>query len=102
MVSIIGAGLGGLTLARIAAEFDGWAPKLTALIAEGTGSPVLRSIYQLPDRHRWAGYEEIMLPRCEAAAIAAHRTISTIYGDDAPDCIVNPFKGVLAPQQRHS
>ncbi|MBM2616210.1 FAD-dependent monooxygenase [Actinoplanes sp. LDG1-06] len=37
---------------RIAAEFTGWAPELTALITEGS-APVLRSIHQLPDRHRW-------------------------------------------------
>ena len=39
--------------ARVAAEFQGWSPKLTALISEGDEAPVLRKIYQLPDRHRW-------------------------------------------------
>jgi 2-polyprenyl-6-methoxyphenol hydroxylase-like FAD-dependent oxidoreductase len=39
--------------ARIAAEFDGWAPAVVSLIAESDTAPVLRSIYQLPDRHRW-------------------------------------------------
>jgi 2-polyprenyl-6-methoxyphenol hydroxylase-like FAD-dependent oxidoreductase len=134
--------------ARVAAEFDGWSPKLTALITEGTGTPVLRSIYQLPDRHRWdrvpgvtligdaahvtvpggdganlamfdgaqlgqaiaahlndveaalTSYEAIMFPRSEAAATAAHRTINTIFGDGAPDGVVNLFKGVLAQQQQ--
>lgn len=38
---------------RIATEFDGWAPELTALIADSDTPPVLRSIHQLPDRHRW-------------------------------------------------
>jgi 2-polyprenyl-6-methoxyphenol hydroxylase-like FAD-dependent oxidoreductase len=136
--------------ARIAAEFDGWSPKLTALITEGTGAPVLRSIYQLPDRHRWervpgvsligdaahvtvpggdganlamfdgaqlgqaiaahlddvetalASYEQVMFPRSEAAATAAHRTINMIFGDGAPDGVVNLFRGVLAQQQQHS
>ena len=136
--------------ARIAAEFDGWSPKLTALITEGTGTPVLRSIYQLPDRHRWervpgvsligdaahvtvpggdganlamfdgaqlgqaiaahlddvetalASYEQVMFPRSEAAATAAHRTINMIFGDGAPDGVVNLFRGVLAQQQQHS
>ncbi|WP_371778347.1 FAD-dependent oxidoreductase [Streptosporangium subroseum] len=39
--------------ARIAAEFDGWAPELTALIADGETSPVPRMIHTLPDGHRW-------------------------------------------------
>ncbi|WP_135454750.1 NAD(P)/FAD-dependent oxidoreductase [Mycobacterium sp. DL99] len=39
--------------ARIAAEFSGWSPKLTALITKGDQAPALRKIYQLPDRHRW-------------------------------------------------
>jgi 2-polyprenyl-6-methoxyphenol hydroxylase-like FAD-dependent oxidoreductase len=134
--------------ARVAAEFDGWSPKLTALITEGTGTPVLRTIYQLPVRHRWdrvpgvtligdaahvtvpggdganlamfdgaqlgqaiaahlddveaalGSYEEVMFPRSEAAAIAAHRTINMIFGDGAPDGVVNLFKGVLEQQQR--
>lgn len=41
------------TRARVAAEFDGWAPELTALVADSDTDPVLRSIYQLPDRHQW-------------------------------------------------
>ncbi|MHA7959743.1 FAD-dependent oxidoreductase [Streptomyces sp. L500] len=39
--------------ARIAAEFDGWAPELTALITESDTPPVLRPFYALPDGHRW-------------------------------------------------
>jgi 2-polyprenyl-6-methoxyphenol hydroxylase-like FAD-dependent oxidoreductase len=38
---------------RIAAEFDGWAPELTALITDGETAPVPRAIYTLPDGHRW-------------------------------------------------
>jgi len=37
----------------VAAEFTGWAPELVALIADADTAPVLRSIHQLPDRHRW-------------------------------------------------
>ena len=40
--------------ARIAAEFDGWAPELTALITDGETAPVPRRIFALPDDHRWA------------------------------------------------
>jgi 2-polyprenyl-6-methoxyphenol hydroxylase-like FAD-dependent oxidoreductase len=38
---------------RVAAEFDGWAPELTALITDGETAPVPRMIYALPDGHRW-------------------------------------------------
>jgi 2-polyprenyl-6-methoxyphenol hydroxylase-like FAD-dependent oxidoreductase len=41
------------TRAAVAAEFDGWAPELVALVADSDLAPALRSIYQLPDRHRW-------------------------------------------------
>jgi 2-polyprenyl-6-methoxyphenol hydroxylase-like FAD-dependent oxidoreductase len=39
--------------ARVAAEFDGWIPALTALITDGETAPVARMIYTLPDAHRW-------------------------------------------------
>ncbi|MFG2673577.1 FAD-dependent oxidoreductase [Streptomyces sp. NPDC048445] len=39
--------------ARVAAEFDGWAPELTALITDGETAPVARMIHALPDGHRW-------------------------------------------------
>lgn len=38
---------------RVAAEFDGWAPELTALITDGETAPVLRKIHALPPGHRW-------------------------------------------------
>jgi 2-polyprenyl-6-methoxyphenol hydroxylase-like FAD-dependent oxidoreductase len=44
----------GLDLARIAHEFDGWAPELTALITDGDTPPVLRPLNALPIGHRWA------------------------------------------------
>jgi 2-polyprenyl-6-methoxyphenol hydroxylase-like FAD-dependent oxidoreductase len=39
--------------ARVAAEFDGWAPELTALVTDGETTPVPRTIYTLPTGHRW-------------------------------------------------
>ena len=36
--------------ARVAGEFDGWAPELTALITEGETAPVLRALHTLPAR----------------------------------------------------
>jgi len=40
-------------LACVAAEFDGWAPELRALITDGETAPVPRSIHALPVDHRW-------------------------------------------------
>ncbi|MFF0816261.1 FAD-dependent oxidoreductase [Rhodococcus sp. NPDC003318] len=39
--------------ARVAAEFEGWAPELTALITDGDTPPIARPIHTLPDGHRW-------------------------------------------------
>ncbi|MFH8410973.1 FAD-dependent oxidoreductase [Streptomyces sp. NPDC018019] len=39
--------------ARIAREFEGWAPELTALITDSDTAPVLRPLYALPAGHRW-------------------------------------------------
>ncbi|MEU1816824.1 NAD(P)/FAD-dependent oxidoreductase [Streptomyces roseifaciens] len=40
-------------IARIAEEYDGWAPQLTALITAGGTAPVLRPLHALPAGHRW-------------------------------------------------
>ena len=40
-------------LARVAKEFDEWAPSLTALITDGETNPVPRKIYSLPADHAW-------------------------------------------------
>ncbi|MEU7739654.1 FAD-dependent monooxygenase [Nonomuraea sp. NPDC049158] len=39
--------------ARIAQEFDGWAPELTALITDSDTAPVLRPFHAPPIGHRW-------------------------------------------------
>ena len=39
--------------ARVAAEFEGWSPALTALITHGDNAPVPRMLHTLPDDHRW-------------------------------------------------
>jgi 2-polyprenyl-6-methoxyphenol hydroxylase-like FAD-dependent oxidoreductase len=40
-------------LARVAEEFDGWAPELRALITDGETNPEIRPIYALPVGHKW-------------------------------------------------
>ncbi|ASF08266.1 putative monooxygenase [Nocardia brasiliensis NBRC 14402] len=40
-------------IARVAREFDGWAPELTALITEADSVPVFRPHYMLPGKFRW-------------------------------------------------
>ncbi|OWT80793.1 MULTISPECIES: NAD(P)/FAD-dependent oxidoreductase [unclassified Achromobacter] len=41
------------TLKRVAEEFSGWAPALTALITDGETDPVFRPIHALPPDHQW-------------------------------------------------
>ncbi|WP_236794301.1 NAD(P)/FAD-dependent oxidoreductase [Amycolatopsis sp. GM8] len=55
--------------ARVAREFDGWAPELTALITDGDTAPVLRPHYTLPFEHRWA-----RVPGVTLVGDAAHLT----------------------------
>ena len=44
---------GPAATARIAAEFDGWAPALTALITDSDTPPIARPLHALPNDHRW-------------------------------------------------
>ncbi|MFE2548129.1 FAD-dependent oxidoreductase [Streptomyces sp. NPDC059355] len=46
-------GHAGAATARVAAEFEGWAPELTALITDGETPPVPRTVNALPIGHRW-------------------------------------------------
>lgn len=67
--------------ARIAREFDGCAPELTALITDGETAPVLRPLYTLPAGHRWdrvpgatlvGDAAHLMLPSGEGANLAMY------------------------------
>jgi 2-polyprenyl-6-methoxyphenol hydroxylase-like FAD-dependent oxidoreductase len=56
--------------ARIAREFDGWAPELTALITDAETAPVLRVLSALPVEHRWERVPGVTLVG-DAAHLAA-------------------------------
>ncbi|MFE3654087.1 FAD-dependent oxidoreductase [Streptomyces sp. NPDC059152] len=62
--------------ARIAEEYDGWAPELTALITAGRTAPVLRPLHALPVGHRWD-----RMPGVTLLGDAAH--LSTPNGEGA-------------------
>ena len=126
-------------MARVAEEFDGWAPELTALITEGETVPVPRPIYALPIDHRWdrvlgvtllgdaahlmapsgeganlamydgaelakaiaaspgdaeaalLSFETQMFPRSVAEATEADRMQEVLFGDNAPQSLLDFF-----------
>ncbi|GAA3749895.1 NAD(P)/FAD-dependent oxidoreductase [Streptomyces tremellae] len=68
-------------VARIAAEFAGWAPELTALITDADTPPVLRPLHTLPADHRWervpgvtliGDAAHLMIPSGEGANLAMY------------------------------
>ncbi|MFG2652148.1 FAD-dependent oxidoreductase [Streptomyces sp. NPDC048436] len=67
--------------ARIAREFEGWAPELTALITDGDTAPVLRPLNTLPTGHSWdrapgvtliGDAAHLMVPSGEGANLAMY------------------------------
>ncbi len=125
--------------ARVAREFDGWAPALTALITDGETAPVPRPLHTLPVEHRWArvpgvtllgdaahlmipsgeganlalydgaalgkaiadhpsdveaaltAYEQDLFPRSAAEALEADRMREVLFGDNAPQSLLDFF-----------
>ncbi|AEU36323.1 FAD-dependent oxidoreductase [Granulicella mallensis] len=66
-------------VARVAEEFDGWAPELTALLTNAEASPVPRPLHALPIQHRWdrvpgvtllGDAAHLMIPSGEGANLA--------------------------------
>lgn len=47
--------------ARIAAEFDGWAPQLQALVAQAEAALIVRPLHALPVDHRWNSHADVTL-----------------------------------------
>ncbi|WP_306214839.1 FAD-dependent oxidoreductase [Actinoplanes sp. RD1] len=102
-----GAGLG----AAAAAEFDGWAPELTALITDGETAPVLRPIHALPEGHRWERVAGVTLlgdaahlspPNGEGANLAMQdgaelgKAIAAHPGD--PEAALTAYEQALFPR----
>jgi 2-polyprenyl-6-methoxyphenol hydroxylase-like FAD-dependent oxidoreductase len=133
-------------LARVAEEFHGWAPELTALITDGETDPVPRPIHALPVEHRWArvpgvtllgdaahlmtpsgeganlamndgaelgkaiaanpgnveaallAYEKDLFPRSASEAAEANGLRELLFGDNAPQSLIDFFTGNLAAE----
>ncbi|NJP74976.1 NAD(P)/FAD-dependent oxidoreductase [Streptomyces sp. C1-2] len=77
--------------ARVAAEFEGWAPEITALITDSDTPPVLRPHFALPDRHRWQ-----RTPGVTLIGDAAHLQVPNGEGANWAMCDGAELAGALA------
>lgn len=101
------------TRARIATEFEGWAPALTALITDGETPPVWRPLYTLPVDHRWARVPGVTLlgdaahlapPAGEGANLAlldgAELGAAIAARPDDPEAALASYEAALFPRSR--
>jgi 2-polyprenyl-6-methoxyphenol hydroxylase-like FAD-dependent oxidoreductase len=89
----------GDSAARVAAEFAGWAPALTALITDSDTALVPRPIHALPAGHRWErvpGVTLIGAIRCAAVAAETEELFDIMFGADAPHSLAGMFGAALS------
>ncbi|WAP57979.1 FAD-dependent oxidoreductase [Streptomyces sp. S465] len=97
--------------ARIAREFDGWAPELTALITDSDTAPVLRLLNALPIGHRWDRVPGVTLvgdaahlsaPNGEGANLAmldgAELGTALAAHPDAPEAALTEYEQAMFPR----
>lgn len=99
------------TLASVAAEFDGWAPELLALITDGETPPAKRMIHSLPTGHRWERTEGVTLlgdaahlapPAGEGANLAmldgAELALALVAHPDDVEAALSAYESALFPR----
>ncbi|MFD7919932.1 FAD-dependent oxidoreductase [Streptomyces sp. NPDC059740] len=97
--------------ARIAQQFTGWAPELTALITDGETAPVLRPLHALPNEHRWdrvpgvtllGDAAHLMIPSGEGANLAmydgAELGAAIAAHPDDPEAALTEYEQALFPR----
>ena len=101
--------------ARLAAEFDRWAPELRALITESDTMPIPRPIHALPDGHRWDHVPGVTLlgdaahltgPNGEGANLAmidgAELGMATAAHSDELDAALVEYEAAMFPRSAAS
>jgi 2-polyprenyl-6-methoxyphenol hydroxylase-like FAD-dependent oxidoreductase len=97
--------------ARVAAEFEGWAPALTSLVTNGDTAPTPRPIYALPIGHRWhpvpgvtliGDAAHLMPPSGEGANLAmfdgAELALALVAHPDDVETAVAAYEDALFPR----
>ena len=87
--------------AKLAAEFDGWTPALTALITDGETAPVLRALHALPNEHRWERMPGVTLLGDAANSARRSRHIPMTLRPHSPPTKPQCFRAVRRPLRKH-